>query len=94
MRAAASSIRHVCAQVRRLLAAGELSPAEIAQVVGCPEGTVYAVRSRQSKKDIRAAWVNSQFKALERRMANLEQAVVTANRRLSVLETKRAKIRS
>ncbi len=93
MRAAASSVRHVCAQVRRLLAAGELSPAEIAQVVGCPVGTVYGVRSRQNK-DSRAAWVDAQFKALERRMANLEQAVVTANRRLSVLETKRAKIRS
>ena len=86
-------VRNVCAQVRRLLAAGELSPAEIAQVVGCPEGTVYAVRSRQSKKDIRAAWVNQQFKALERRMANLEREVLSANQRILALELKPAKTR-
>jgi hypothetical protein len=85
-------VRNVCAQVRRHLAAGELSPAEIADVVGCPVGTVYEVRSR-AKRSNRAAWVNSQFVALERRMATIEQEIQSTNKRLTVLELKRAKTR-
>ena len=84
--------RNVCAQVRRHLAAGELSPAEIAQVVDCPVSTVYTVRARTNKEG-RAAWVNAQFAAMDRRIVSLERIVGTANERISALEIKRAKTR-
>ena len=85
-------IRNICAQVRRHLAAGELSPIEIAQVVDCPVSTVYTVRARTNKEG-RAAWVNQQFIAMERRIVNLERIVGTANERISALELRRAKTR-
>lgn len=90
--ATATPVHRICEKVRRLLAAGELKPVEIAEVVGCPVSTVYDVRKRQNRTS-RAAWVNQQFVALERRMANLERTVHTANERITALETKPAKTR-
>jgi hypothetical protein len=83
-------VRHICSQVRSLLAAGELSPVEIAQVLGCPVSTVYTVRARTNRAG-RAAWVQQQFVALERRIANVERLVGTANERISALERRPAK---
>ena len=83
-------VRQICSQVRNLLAAGELKPKDIADVLGCPVGTVYTVRARLNKGN-RAAWVAQQFAALERRIANVERRVSTANERISALERRPAK---
>lgn len=85
-------VRQICSQARNLLAAGELKPKDIADVLGCPVGTVYTVRARLNKGN-RAAWVAQQFAALERRLANLEAFVHSVNERVSALETKPAKTR-
>ena len=86
------TIKSKADEIRRLLARGEFSDADIAALVGTPVATVYGVRSRLNRPG-RASFVDGQMRAVENRMADLERIVHAVLERLAALEAKAAKTR-
>ena len=85
-------IAGICREVRRLIAAGELKDPDIATIVGCPISTVKSVKARLNRPG-RAAFVDGQIGALERRMASLERLVSTVLGRIATLEVRTVRTR-
>ena len=87
-----TGVAGICREVRRLIAAGEFTDDQIATLAGCPISTVRSVKARLNRPG-RAAFVDGQIGALERRMASLERLVSTVLGRIATLEVRTVRTR-
>jgi len=84
-----NNIQSVCAQVRRLLAAGELSDKEIAQVVPTTMSNIRSVRARMTRP-ARAARTARVIAEMDAQISQVLASVSAIAARVTALELKLA----